>query len=142
MAIKLQTKDAKYGQHGKYNPFGYISGSWSMGRQFLLNCKYGVLQYVGTKIIFTITVIALESNGNFNSGVWAWNSAWTYIAIIMNISIGYALYCLVKLYYAIKEDLKEWNPVWKFLCIKGIVSTFLIAVQSYSHSHCDILTCS
>jgi len=39
----------------------------------------------------------------------------------MNISIASALYCLVKLYYAVEDDLKEWNPLRKFLCIKGII---------------------
>ena len=92
----------------------------------MTNCKYGVLQYVLVKILATIVVIVLESQGKFNAGVWEWDSAYMYIAIIMNISIGYALYCLVKLYYATKEDLKEWRPVWKFLCIKGIVSTDML----------------
>ena len=27
----------------------------------------------------------------------------------------------MKLYYVTKDDLKDWNPVWKFLCIKGII---------------------
>lgn len=74
------------------------------------------------KIIATIVIIVLQSIGKFHAGDWSWDSAYLYIAVIMNISIGYALYCLVKLYYATKEDLKEWDPVWKFLCIKGIVS--------------------
>ena len=102
-----------------------------MGRPFMINCKYGVLQYVLVKIIATIIVIVLQSMGKFNTGDWSWDSAYLYIAIIMNFSIGYALYCLVKLYYVTKDDLKEWNPVWKFLCIKGIVSTcFLYSIVS------------
>lgn len=121
LAITLRTKDVKYGQHGFI--FKHIFGEWQMGRPFMINCKYGVLQYVLVKIIATIVVIVLSSLGKFNAGDWSWDSAYLYLAIIMNFSIGYALYCLVKLYIATKEDLKEWNPVWKFLCIKGIVST-------------------
>jgi len=119
LALKLRTKDAKYGRHGFV--FRHIFGEWQMGRPFMINCKYGVLQYVLVKIIATMVVIILQSMGKFNTGDWSWDSAYLYIAIIMNFSIGYALYCLVKLYYATKEDLKEWNPVWKFLCIKGII---------------------
>ena len=92
-----------------------------MGRPFLLNCKYGVLQFVFFKIITTIIVIILHSMDNWHKGEWGWNSSYTYLAVIMNMSIGYALYCLVKLYFVTKDDLKEWNPVWKFLCIKGII---------------------
>ena len=122
LAITLRTKDVKYGQHGFI--FKHIFGEWQMGRPFMINCKYGVLQYVLIKIIATIVVIVLSSLGKFNAGDWSWDSAYLYLAIIMNFSIGYALYCLVKLYVATKEDLKEWNPVWKFLCIKGIVSVY------------------
>jgi hypothetical protein len=80
------------------------------------------LQYVLIRIISTIIIIPLQAKGLYQSGEWSWTSSYAYIAVIMNISIAYALYCLVKLYYAAKEDLKEWNPLAKFLCIKGIVS--------------------
>lgn len=93
LALKLRTKDAKYGRHGI---FGRIFKEWQMGRPFMMNCKYGVLQYVLVKIIATIVVIVLQSLGKYNPGDWSWDSAYLYLAIIMNFSIGYALYCLVK----------------------------------------------
>ena len=119
LALTLRTKTPRHGQHG-----GLLRwcGAWDMGRPFLLNCKYGVLQYVLVKTIATILVIVLKSIGKFESGAWGWNQPYTWIAVIMNFSIGYALYCLVKLYYATKDDLKDYHPIWKFLCIKGIVS--------------------
>lgn len=42
----------------------------------------------------------------------------------MNTSVMYALYCLVKLFHAVKSDLRSpinWHPVGKFLCVKGVV---------------------
>ena len=125
LANKLRMKDPKLGQH-QY-------GNWQMGRPFLLNCKYGVLQFVFFKILSTIVVIILHIRDNFRKSEWGWHSPYTYVAIVMNISIAYALYCLVTLYFATKDDLKEWNPVWKFLCIKGIIfatfwQNFLIQV--------------
>jgi len=45
----------------------------------------------------------LENVGKFEVGAWGWTEPYTYIAVIMNFSIGYALYCLVKLYYATKD---------------------------------------
>ncbi|KAL7535564.1 hypothetical protein ACHAXR_006576 [Thalassiosira sp. AJA248-18] len=119
LALKLRTNNTNHGQHPF--PFRLVFEDWQMGRPFMMNCKYGVLQYVLVKTIATIAVITLQSLGKYNTGVWAWDSAWMYIALSLNLSIGYALYCLVKLYYATKVDLKEWNPVWKFLCIKGII---------------------
>ena len=82
------------------------------------------LQYVLVKILSTIAVIVLGSLGLFHAGVWSWNSGYAYIAIVMNLSTAYALYCLVMLYYATRDDLKEWRPVGKFLCIKGVVREF------------------
>lgn len=131
LVAKLRMKDP---QHGNHNCLLQSQcGHWQMGRPFLLNCKYGVLQFVFFKIITTIIVIILHSMDNWHKGEWGWNSSYTYLAVIMNMSIGYALYCLVKLYFVTKDDLKEWNPVWKFLCIKGIIfftfwQTFLIQI--------------
>jgi len=119
LANKLRMKDPKYGELNCL--LRSRCGNWQMGRPFLLNCKYGVLQFVFFKIVTTIVVIILHSQDNFHKGEWGWNSSYTYLAIMMNVSIGYALYCLVKLYFATKDYLKEWNPVWKFLCIKGII---------------------
>jgi hypothetical protein len=145
LVSKLRRKDASYGEHPV--PFRFCLKQWSMGRQFMMNCKYGVvrlivsrfvnlsemryeltslslqfqLQYVLVKVIATIIIIPLQAKGLYESGEWSWNSSYAYIAVIMNISIASALYCLVKLYYAVKDDLKEWNPLGKFLCIKGII---------------------
>eukprot|EP00573_Skeletonema_grethae_P013505 CAMPEP_0201694126 /NCGR_PEP_ID=MMETSP0578-20130828/6492_1 /ASSEMBLY_ACC=CAM_ASM_000663 /TAXON_ID=267565 /ORGANISM="Skeletonema grethea, Strain CCMP 1804" /LENGTH=502 /DNA_ID=CAMNT_0048179759 /DNA_START=201 /DNA_END=1706 /DNA_ORIENTATION=+ len=120
LANKLRMKDPKFGQHTTCLVRSQC-GIWQMGRPFLLNCKYGVLQFVFFKIVGTIVVIVLHSQDSFHQGEWGWNSSYTYLAIIMNVSIAYALYCLVTLYFATKDDLKEWNPVWKFICIKGII---------------------
>ena len=131
LSDKLRMKDPKFGKHNCL--VRSQCGNWQMGRPFLMNCKYGVLQFVFFKIVTTFIVIILHSQDSFHKGEWGWNSAYTYLAVIMNVSIGYALYCLVKLYFATKDDLKEWNPVWKFLCIKGIIfatfwQNFLIQV--------------
>ncbi len=119
LALTLRRKDAQIGSHPC--PFRVICEEWQMGRQFMMNCKYGVLQYVLVKIISTIAVVALSSKGLFHQGEWSWTSGYGYIAVAMNVSIAYALYCLVKLYYATKDDLRDWNPVAKFLCIKGVI---------------------
>lgn len=119
LALKLRVKDAKYGRHGP--PFRFVCREWQMGRAFMTNCKYGVLQNVLVKVIATVLVIVLKAKGKWETGDWSWGSSWAYISVIMNLSIMYALYCLVKLYYATKDDLKDWNPVWKFMCIKGII---------------------
>jgi hypothetical protein len=113
---KLRMKDPSYGEHRIFScQKQQQRRHWQMGRPFLLNCKYGVLQFVFFKIITTIIVIVLHSLDDFHKGSKRWNSSFIALAVIMNLSITYALYCLVKLYFATKDFLKEWNPVWKFL---------------------------
>ena len=119
LVLKLRRKDAAIGEHPL--PFRLCIGDWRLGREFMMNCKYGVLQFVLVKIIATMVIIPLQAKGLYTSGEWSLSSSYAYIAVIMNISIFIALYCLVKLYVAVKEDLKEWNPLGKFLCIKGII---------------------
>ena len=41
LVLKLRRKDASYGEHPI--PFKLCLGEWIMGRQFMMNCKYGVV---------------------------------------------------------------------------------------------------
>lgn len=119
---RMSCKDAKYGKHGYIISTLFISSNWSMGRQFVLNCKYGVLQLVLVKLVGTIIMVSLQARGKYHPklGIGI-KSPSLYVGSIMIISITYAMYCLVKLYIATKDDLKEWNPLSKFMCIKGII---------------------
>lgn len=134
---RLQLKDAKYGKHGLLSRIFIKGGDWTMGKPFVTNCKYGVLQLVLVKIIGTAIMVTLQSLGKYHPKFGlGWKSPSLYIGIMMVMSITYAMYCLVKLYLATKDDLKEWNPLWKFMCIKGIIfftfwQGFLISVLHY-----------
>ena len=91
LALKLRVKDAKYGRHGL--PFRLLCREWQMGRAFMTNCKYGVLQYVLVKVIATVLVIVLKAKGKWDTGDWSWDSSWAYISVIMNLSIMYVMVC-------------------------------------------------
>ena len=79
LALTLCIKDADYGTHSI--PFRFVCIEWPMGRPFMMNCKYGVLQYSLVKIVATIFVVMLQSVGKLDSGTWAWDSPWMYIAL-------------------------------------------------------------
>jgi len=74
LALALRTKDADYGKHSI--PFRFVCIEWPMGCPFMMNCKYGVLQYGLVKIVATILVVVLQSVGKLDSGTWAWDSPW------------------------------------------------------------------
>lgn len=123
MATLLSQKDPRLGGHGKV--LSHVLPQWEMGMEFLLKIKYGVLQYVVVKTFMTlITTFVLLPSGLYGEGSFGLDSAYIYTTVILNISVMHALYCLVKLFHAIKSDLRHpinWHPVGKFLCVKGIV---------------------
>ena len=123
MAQLLSQKDARLGGHGKL--LSHVLPRWEMGMEFLLKIKYGVLQYVVVKTFMTLlTTFVLLPSGMYGEGTFGWNSAYIYTTVVLNISVMHALYCLVKLFHAIKSDLRSpvnWHPVGKFVCVKGIV---------------------
>ncbi len=96
-----------------------------MGFEFMIKCKYGVLQYVVLKILATVAIAILEPLGLYNEGVIDFTKGYVYISfIVINFSQMWALYCLVKFYHATSENLSKpvnWKPLGKFLCIKGVV---------------------
>ncbi|GMI37852.1 hypothetical protein TrRE_jg12862 [Triparma retinervis] len=118
----LSRKDmARFGKHPRL--MGKIMDPWD-SEDFLLNCKYGVLQYVVLKIFCTFLTIILETCGAYANGSFRLDRGYFYVAFIANFSQCWALYVLVKLYFAVEEDLKgpiNWRPIGKFMCIKGVV---------------------
>jgi len=67
---------------------------------------------------FVKRVVFLPS-GIYGEGKFSWSSAYTYTTFILNVSVMYALYCLVMLFHAVQSDLSSpinWHPLGKFLC--------------------------
>eukprot|EP00985_Skeletonema_marinoi_P000408 scaffold143_cov109-Skeletonema_marinoi.AAC.2 len=141
MAALLSRKDSHYGNHGRFLTTVFRMKRWRMGRDFLLKIKHGVLQYVVVKTISSlfVTFVFLPS-GIYGEGKFSWSSAYTYTTFILNVSVMYALYCLVMLFHAVQSDLSSpinWHPLGKFLCVKGVVFfTFWQGVAiSFIRSH-------
>jgi len=126
----LGRKDANLGIHHprvitRYIFWLPIHKPWGMGIEFLHNIKHGVLQYVVIKTCLTLlTTFVLLPLGLYGEGSFTFTSAYVYVTAILEMSVLYAMYCLVKLFHAIKSDLRHpinWHPVGKFLCVKGVI---------------------
>jgi len=118
----LRRKDARYGDHPW--PLNRVVHRWDMGDEFMLQCKFGALQFVVVKTATTIIYVFLRPLGLYSEGVFNLRSGFTYVSLLLSGSMAWAMYCLVKLFFATKEELrspKDWRPVGKFLCIKGVV---------------------
>lgn len=120
--VLLQKSDTELGKHPW--PLDQVLFPWELGTEFMLQCKHGVLQYVVFKTISTVLTFAFESMGIYHEGKFDWRAAYPYMCFLQNVSVAYAIYCLVRLYHAIKEELEypvNWHPLGKFLCIKGVI---------------------
>jgi hypothetical protein len=118
----LRSKDPSIGRHNF--PLNLILQPWELGLEFTLQCKHGVLQYVVFKSISTFLTFICESAGVYGEGKFEWLVAYPYLCFLQNLSVMYALYCLVMLYHAVEADLRHptnWRPLGKFLCVKAIV---------------------
>lgn len=126
----LRRKNPDLGRHSF--PFNYVLNDWEMGAEFMLQCKHGVLQYVLFKTIATITTFVCEFAGVYGEGEFSWTTAYPYLCFFQNLSVMYALYCLVLLYHAVNEELRfpiNWHPLGKFLCIKGERKSYLLRLR-------------
>lgn len=57
----------------------------------------------------------------YGEGTFALNKGWLYYVVVMNVSVGYAFYCLGLFYIMLHDPLEAHNPVPKFLCIKAVL---------------------
>jgi len=110
------------GEHGFL--LNQVLTPWKLGVEFMIQCKHGVLQYVVVKTVATILTFLFQSMDVLGEGQFKWNVAYPYLAFLLNLSVMYALYCLVKLFHAVNDELRnpiDWHPLGKFLCVKGVV---------------------
>lgn len=126
LAQILKQKDAKYGKHAahiKWMSCNQIK-DWEMGEEFLMGVKKGVLFFVIIKCLAAFLIVILKIGGVYGDGTVDTKHAFIYIAAILSLSLSWALNCLLKLFYATREELtypKDWHPIGKFLCIKGVI---------------------
>ena len=113
----LRTK-GKRGSHPF--PFNWFTKPWS-GHEIMQKCSFGVLQYVLIKNFSAWLVIVLEYFDVYDEGEFKWQRGYLYVTIINTWSQTWALYCLAKFYYIMREELSHYKAVGKFLCVKVVV---------------------
>ncbi|CAF1294939.1 unnamed protein product [Rotaria sordida] len=90
--------------------------------------KIGLLQYSWITPICSGIAVVLNLANVYSNGVWKFNRGYPYIIIIINISQILALYSLITFYSNMKDELKPFQPLAKFITIKLLV--FFIFWQS------------
>ena len=58
---------------------------------------------------------------SLNTLAFPWFCRYPYMAVVLNFSQSWALYCLVQFYAATKDELAHIKPLYKFLTFKSIV---------------------
>ncbi|GJJ76132.1 organic solute transporter subunit alpha [Entomortierella parvispora] len=83
--------------------------------------KRGILQYVYVKPILAAVTMLLKSNGAYNDGSVSLTSGYFWVSFVYNLSVCLSLYCLGMFFMATQDDLEEFRPIPKFLCIKAVI---------------------
>ncbi|KAI5445621.1 hypothetical protein KIW84_013731 [Lathyrus oleraceus] len=91
-----------------------------LGKDVLAIEKFGLVQYVGAKT-FLKKAFILELFGVYGDGEFQWYYGYPYIAVVLNFSQMWALYCLVQFYNVTHDRLQPIKPLAKFISFKAIV---------------------
>jgi len=91
------------------------------GQGFLLWCYRFILQYVFVKPMVSVSAVILEFTNLYGDGDWDPKQGYLYLTMIENTSVAIAMYYLVLFYMVTKEDLKPFDPMGKFICIKAVI---------------------
>uniref|UniRef100_A0A5K3FXR9 Transmembrane protein 184C n=1 Tax=Mesocestoides corti TaxID=53468 RepID=A0A5K3FXR9_MESCO len=92
-----------------------------MGSYFIERCRHGVLQYTVIRPVTTIIALICEVCKVYGETNFSPKYAYLYLTVINNVSQVWALYCLVLFYQCTRTELKEMNPISKFICVKFVV---------------------
>ncbi|XP_018477399.2 protein LAZ1-like [Raphanus sativus] len=102
-------------------PMNLFLKPWRLSHWFYQVVKFGIVQYMIIKSLTALTALILEAFGVYCEGEFKWSCGYPYLAVVLNFSQSWALYCLVQFYGATKDELSHINPLAKFLTFKSIV---------------------
>nr|XP_025688766.1 protein LAZ1 homolog 2 isoform X3 [Arachis hypogaea] len=89
---------------------------YSFGR-YLIACLVQMI----LKTVCAFLALVLELCGVYGDGEFKWYYGYPYIAVILNFSQMWALFCLVQFYNVTHERLEPIKPLAKFISFKAIV---------------------
>ncbi|KAA8534760.1 hypothetical protein F0562_029798 [Nyssa sinensis] len=92
-----------------------------LGKDLLTIEKFGLVQYMILKTVCAFLAFILELFGVYGDGEFKWYYGYPYLAVVLNFSQMWALYCLVQFYNVTHERLKPIKPLAKFISFKAIV---------------------
>ncbi|KAL6649913.1 hypothetical protein ACP70R_014137 [Stipagrostis hirtigluma subsp. patula] len=102
-------------------PLSCFMRNWYLGPDFYNAVKIGIVQYMILKPICAVLAIFFQLLGIYGEGKFGWKYGYPYLAVVLNFSQTWALYCLIQFYTATKEKLEPIKPLSKFLTFKSIV---------------------
>ncbi|XP_043721988.1 protein LAZ1 homolog 1 isoform X1 [Telopea speciosissima] len=102
-------------------PLNFFIKQWYLGPDFYYAVKIGIVQYMILKMICALLAIIFELFGVYGEGKFDWRYGYPYLAVVLNFSQTWALYCLVQFYSVTKLKLEPIKPLAKFLVFKSIV---------------------
>lgn len=102
-------------------PLNCCLRDWKLGSDFYQGVKIGIVQYMILKLICALLSMLFQSLGIYGEGKFEWGYAYPYLAVVLNFSQTWALYCLVQFYSVTKNKLEPIKPLAKFLTFKSIV---------------------
>ncbi|XP_055835790.1 protein LAZ1 homolog 1 [Solanum dulcamara] len=102
-------------------PLNCFIREWYLGSDFYQAVKIGIVQYMILKMICALLAMVFHLFGIYGEGKFEWRYAYPYLAVVLNFSQTWALYCLVQFYSVTKNKLAPIKPLAKFLVFKSIV---------------------
>ncbi|KAK3146991.1 hypothetical protein QOZ80_3BG0276320 [Eleusine coracana subsp. coracana] len=118
---QLLVSQEKGKAHNRSRVCNFICDPNSLGENLYTIIKFGLVQYMILKTLCAFLALILELFGAYGDGEFKWNYGYPYIAVVINFSQTWALYCLVKFYNATHEKLQAIRPLAKFISFKAIV---------------------
>ena len=80
-----------------------------------------MFQYCFIRVFFTIVSVVTEATDRYCEASLNPAFAHVWVLVFESVSVTIAMYCLIQFYIQTKDDLAEYRPGMKVLCIKLVI---------------------